>query len=67
MKRKEFWIHKYIVSNYTYSEGIKQVEKTPGNDNVIVESDEEGNDCTCESDASDRRVDHVPCSHWALA
>lgn len=38
---------------YTYPKRIKQVEETPGNNNVVVKSNKEGNDRTGNSDASD--------------
>jgi len=51
----------------TYPKRIKQVEETPGNNNIVIKSNKEGNDCTSDSDASNWGMDHIPCPQWALS
>lgn len=44
----------------TYSKAIEEVVETPGDDDIVVEGDKQGDDAGGDSDATEPRMDLVP-------
>ena len=61
------WINNLIIlqllrdeTRGSHPKGIEEEEEAPGNDDVVVEPNEESNDRTRNSNSTDSRMNHIP-------